>query len=158
MVWRGGIDLNPLDVRDDDAMRWLETLVWPEHGDRRARLSAAVALARQDPPELVRGDLTRRPGPARRHRADRRDAGGAATARCWPTSPRATGLRFTEPMAALPGHWVSNEGPRVVPGVTATAGAPPDATDVVGQAPFVLGLDGRAVAWTHGHGRGLSWI
>ena len=35
VVWRGGVDLNPLDVRDDDAMRWLETLVWPEHDDRR---------------------------------------------------------------------------------------------------------------------------
>ena len=157
MVWRGGLDLNPLDVRDDDAMRWLETLVWPEHGDRRARLSAAVALARQDPPELVRGDLTRD--------LDRlvdtvpTDATlvvlHSAVLAYLDEGDR---LRFTESMAALPGHWVSNEGPRVVPGVTATAGAPPDAADVVGQAPFVLGLDGRAVAWTHGHGRGLSWI
>ena len=40
VVWRGGIDLNPLDVRDDDAMRWLQTLVWPEHDDRRGRLAA----------------------------------------------------------------------------------------------------------------------
>ncbi len=157
VVWRGGLDLNPLDVRDDDAMRWLETLVWPEHGDRRARLSAAVALARQDPPELVRGDLTRD--------LDRLvdTAPTDATLVVLHSAVLAyldegDRLRFTESMAALPGHWVSNEGPRVVPGVTATAGAPPDATDVVGQAPFVLGLDGRAVAWTHGHGRGLSWI
>ncbi len=44
VVWRGGLDLNPLDVRDDDAVRWLQTLVWPEHEDRRARLTAAVGL------------------------------------------------------------------------------------------------------------------
>lgn len=30
VVWRAGIDLNPLDVGDDDDVRWLETLVWPE--------------------------------------------------------------------------------------------------------------------------------
>ena len=66
-------------------------------------------------------------------------------------------LRFTESMAALPGHWVSNEGPRVLPDVAATAGEPPTGR-AVGPAPFVLGLDGRAVAWTHGHGRGVSWI
>ena len=155
--WRGGLDLNPLDVRDDDAMRWLETLVWPEHGDRRARLSAAVGLARQDPPELVRGDLTRDLG--RLVDTVPTDATlvvlHSAVLAYLDEGDR---LRFTESMAALPGHWVSNEGPRVVPGVTATAGAPPDAADVVGQAPFVLGLDGRAVAWTHGHGRGVSWI
>ena len=156
MVWRGGLDLNPLDVRDDDAMRWLQTLVWPEHADRRTRLAAAVALAREDPPELDRGDLTH-------------DLGSLVDT--VPTDvtlvvlhsavlaylDEGERLRFTESMAALPGHWLSNEGPRVVPGVAATAGAPPDAA-VVGQAPFVLGLDGLAVAWTHGHGRGVSWI
>jgi hypothetical protein len=29
---------------------------------------------------------------------------------------------------------------------------------VVGPAPFVLGLDGRAVAWAEGHGRALAWL
>src|SRR3954453_14901025 len=28
IAWRGGIDLNPLSVTDDDAMAWLATLVW----------------------------------------------------------------------------------------------------------------------------------
>ena len=35
VAWRGGIDLNPLDVTDDDHMAWLTNLVWPEHDDRR---------------------------------------------------------------------------------------------------------------------------
>lgn len=37
VVWRSGVDLNPLDVRDSTQVGWLETLVWPE--DRRAALA-----------------------------------------------------------------------------------------------------------------------
>ena len=47
-------------------------------------------------------------------------------------------------------RWVSNEGPDVLPDVTATGPKPP-----AGQ--FVLGLDGRSVGHTHGHGRTLHW-
>ncbi len=36
VAWRAGLDLNPLDVRDDDDMRWLECLVWPGETGRRA--------------------------------------------------------------------------------------------------------------------------
>lgn len=57
VTWRGGIDLNPLDVTDDDAMSWLTTLVWPEQEDRRQRLRDAIAIARQDPPALGVGNL-----------------------------------------------------------------------------------------------------
>jgi hypothetical protein len=156
VVWRGGLDLNPLDVRDDDAMRWLQTLVWPEHEDRRTRLAAAVGLARQDPPGLVRGDLTRDLGTL----VDTVPTDATLVvlhSAVLAYLDQGERMRFTESMAALPGHWVSNEGPRVVPGVAATAGEPPG-PEVVGQAPFVLGLDGRAVAWTHGHGRGVTWI
>ncbi|HEX6872202.1 MAG TPA: DUF2332 domain-containing protein, partial [Micromonosporaceae bacterium] len=48
VVWRAGLDLNPLDVRDDDDLRWLEALVWPEQSGRLARLWAAAGIARRD--------------------------------------------------------------------------------------------------------------
>ncbi len=54
--WRAGLDLNPLDVRDDETAAWLRALVWPEHADRGVILSAALAVARDNPPPLVRGD------------------------------------------------------------------------------------------------------
>lgn len=38
-------------------MRWLTALIWPEHEHRRARLAAAVEVARAEPPHLVAGDL-----------------------------------------------------------------------------------------------------
>jgi len=53
---RVGIDLNPIDVQDDDAVRWLQALIWPEHRERFALLAAAVELARHDPPPLIAGD------------------------------------------------------------------------------------------------------
>ncbi|WP_112700601.1 DUF2332 family protein, partial [Micromonospora noduli] len=57
VVWRAGLDLNPLDVTDSDDVSWLDALIWPEHAHRRARLRAAAAVAAADPPLLVRGDL-----------------------------------------------------------------------------------------------------
>ncbi len=50
-------------------------------------------------------------------------------------------------------RWVSNEGRRVLPEVAATG---PELRD--DQMTFVLGIDGRAVAWTHGHGRTMTWF
>ena len=57
IVWRAGLDLSPLDVTRDDDVRWLSCLVWPGESDRQARLAAAVASARRDPPAVHRGDL-----------------------------------------------------------------------------------------------------
>jgi hypothetical protein len=53
---RTGIDLNPIDARDRDAVQWLRALVWPEEGERMQRLEAALALAATDPPALLKGD------------------------------------------------------------------------------------------------------
>jgi hypothetical protein len=65
--------------------------------------------------------------------------------------------RFQEMMTGLVAggrcHWVSNEGANVLPDVAATGPRiPPD------LAAFVLGVDGRAVAWTHGHGQWMTWF
>jgi Uncharacterized protein conserved in bacteria (DUF2332) len=57
VVWRAGIDVEPLDLEDAESVRWLEALVWPEHRDRLERLRTAIAVARRDPPRLVRADL-----------------------------------------------------------------------------------------------------
>lgn len=57
IVWRAGIDLNPLDVADSASLEWLETLVWPEHDERRRNLHAAGSLVAEERPLLVAGDL-----------------------------------------------------------------------------------------------------
>lgn len=53
---RVGVDLAPVDLGDPAQGRWLEAFVWPEAHDDRARLRAAVAIARTDPPRVVQGD------------------------------------------------------------------------------------------------------
>jgi hypothetical protein len=58
VISRRGIDLNPIDLADADAVRWLRALVWPDHVGRQQRLSAAIEVAREDPPELRRGDAS----------------------------------------------------------------------------------------------------
>lgn len=150
--WRAGVDLNPLDVHDEESMAWLRTLVWPGQPERLARLDGAIELARTDPPYLVRGDLlTDLPRLLEQAPAEATlVVQHSAVIAYLEPDDRA---RFDAMMRALVRdgvHWVSNEGPSVLPGVTGEA-TPPDGM-------FVLGLDGRAVAWTHGHGARLAWL
>jgi hypothetical protein len=58
VAWRVGLELEPVDVADDDAVRWLRALIWPEHVERHKRLEAAIAIARRDPPPIAGGDAT----------------------------------------------------------------------------------------------------
>ncbi len=154
--WRGGIDLNPLDVTDADAMAWLTTLVWPEQDDRRERLLAAVEIARADPPRLLRGDLLDELPTL----VDEAAAYGevvvfhsAVIAYLEPADRDRFHDLVTGLVAEGRCRWVSNEAPAVLPRVTATG------PDLPGDlAAFVLGVDGRARAWTHGHGATMALL
>lgn len=55
---RVGVDRNPISADDTEQTDWLRACIWPEHGDRLARLEAALAQARQARLDLRRGDLT----------------------------------------------------------------------------------------------------
>ncbi len=156
VAWRGGLDLHPLSVTDADQMAWLANLVWPEHDDRRTRLRQAIAIAASDPPHIVTGDLLA-DLPAL---VDEASAYGEvvvfhSAVLAYVDDPGRR--RFEALMAGLVAdgrcHWVSNEGSRVLPSVTASGPEMP--ADLVS---FVLGLDGRAVAWTHGHGASMRWL
>lgn len=60
---RTGLDLNPIDPNDPDDRLWLEALVWPEHGDRRQRLQAALEMASQVPIDMIAGSALDTLGP-----------------------------------------------------------------------------------------------
>ncbi|MCB9727981.1 MAG: DUF2332 family protein [Deltaproteobacteria bacterium] len=67
---RLGMDLEPVDVRSPDAVRWLRACVWPGDADRRQRLEASLeAFTRRLPPE--------RAPELRVHRLGRDDTAGA---------------------------------------------------------------------------------
>jgi hypothetical protein len=155
VAWRGGIDLHPLDVRDADAMAWLQNLVWPEQDERRDRLATAIAVALAEPVALVHGDLLEELPALVAQAAEHGEVVVFHSAVIAYLEP-ADRARFHQLMTGLVTdgacHWVSNEAPGVLPEVTATGpGVPQD------RAGFVLGVDGRSVAWTHPHGRSLTW-
>jgi hypothetical protein len=54
--WRVGLDLSPVDPSDPADARWLRACLWPDQLARHARLAAALAIAREHPVEVRRGD------------------------------------------------------------------------------------------------------
>ncbi|WP_219506361.1 DUF2332 domain-containing protein [Nonomuraea ceibae] len=150
VAWRAGLDLNPLDVRDPGDVRWLESLIWPERHERLRRLRAAVRVAGADPPRLVRGDLNE----ALAGLIAQAPAGAtpvvfhSAVLAYLPPEARAA---FAGTVRALPGHWISNEAPGVLP-------LPGTPEPPAGRAVFVLALDGRPLAFAGPHGQSLDWF
>jgi hypothetical protein len=151
VVWRAGLDLNPIDVNDAEQVRWLETLVWPGEEDRLTNLRAALNAAREDPPRVIAGDLrTDLPALAAQSPA-------AATLVVFHTAvlayvPRTDRLRFYETMRGLDVVWVSNESPEIVSDIVATPRRPPS------SGSFLLFVDRQPTAWTDPHGRSIEWI
>lgn len=156
IVWRAGIDLNPLDVRSPDDLAWLEALIFPEHDDRRSRLRAAAAIVAEEPPRLFRGDIMELLKPVA---AQAPPDATLVVVHTVAVSylPKPDRARFLERVRELPGHWVSDE-PQ-----TAFAGIPladPGDFAELGTltSDFALLLDGRQVAFAQPHGRALRWL
>lgn len=153
VAWRGGVDLNPLDVRDPDAMAWLEILVWPEQEERRQRLRAAIDVARVDPPVLRTGNLLDHVEGLVEEAAPHGTpvVFHSAVIAYLEVAGRE---RFHDLMTALVAggrcHWISNEGPRVLPGLSGDLDVP--------AGRFLTALDGAPVAFSHGHGHALEWL
>jgi hypothetical protein len=55
-AWSVGVDLNPVEIEDEDAVTWLRALVWPENVDQQDQLLAAIRIAKEHPPRLLKGD------------------------------------------------------------------------------------------------------
>lgn len=51
-----GCDIAPINLADPDAALRLKAYVWPDAGERLARIDAAIALAGAQPPDLVAAD------------------------------------------------------------------------------------------------------
>jgi hypothetical protein len=151
IAWRAGLDLNPVDPRDPEAAAWLETLVWPGQEARAERLRSALALAREAPPRVVRGDLV--DGLPSLAAAAPKEATlvvfhSAVLAYVAPGVRE----RFARRVAELGAVWISNEAPRVLPSVAAKLSHPPP------DDRFVLAVDGEPVAITGPHGQSIDWL
>jgi hypothetical protein len=152
IVWRAGLDLAPVDLADPGEVAWLEALVWPEQTDRLARLRAAIEIAAEQKPRVLRGDL----------RTDlvalAREAPKDATLVIFHTavlpyvSPAAEREEFAGSVGALCDFWVANEAPQVLPEIAARAGREGP------RGTFLLSMNGAPLAWSDPHGAWLDWI
>lgn len=160
VVWRAGIDLNPLDVGNDDDVAWLEALIWPEQDFRRERLRKAIGVARENPPLLVAGDLNQQLVSL----ADRAPADAAlvvfhsAVMGYLSADGRSRFRSTVQDLAAGRGcHWLSNEGETVIAQADGSTVVPEMAAGRL-RGNFLLLHNGRPVAITGPHGQSLEWL
>lgn len=152
VVWRAGLDLSPIDLGSAADTDWLEALVWPEQEHRRRHLRQAIAVARAEPPRVVRGDLLRDlDALIAEAPADATLVVFHSAALAYVT-PRAARLGFAEALRGTRAVWISNEAPGVFPDIVARAPAPTPLSR------FLLAVDGVPKAWTGPHGQSLEWI
>ena len=152
IVWRRGLDLNPLDISDTAQASWLEALVWPEQTVRLANLRAAIKIAATVKPPAVRGDL-------------RHDLASLV----WEAPKDATLVIFhTAVLAYVPSvadredfarnvrtmcpYWISNEAPQIFPEIARRTVARGE------KGSFLLSANGIPIAWTDPHGASLDWM
>jgi len=150
VVWRRGIDLEPLDVRDPDDVRWLESLIWPGQIDRERNLRGALERAREEPPTIVQGDLTELLEDVAS------EAPGDATLVVFHTAvlgylPVAAREDVAHRVAALGATWIAGEAPGVL-GLPAPPGA------LLERGHFVVTVGGtHELARMGPHGDWLRW-
>ena len=152
VAWRAGIDLNPIDVNVSTEVAWLETLVWPGHNKRLARLRAALAVARHEPPRIVKGNLLTDLAALMAEAPDRATLVVFHTAVLAYVISKAHRKEFAETMRRSGAVWISNEVPSVFPDIAEPA--PPASS----RGMFLLSANGSAVAWTSPHGESIRWF
>ncbi|MER2134453.1 MAG: DUF2332 domain-containing protein [Arthrobacter sp.] len=145
VVWRAGIDLNPLDVQGPEDMAWLETLVWPEHQDRLDRLRAVAKVAAEDPPHLVRGDIVEEL-PQLVDKAPKDATVVVFHSAVLPYLEAEHRQRFADRVQELDVTWISNEGEAALPAVQ-------NQLPHSAEGRLVLSQNGKPQAFTGPHGQ-----
>lgn len=151
IIWRAGLDLNPLTLSDPEHMAWLKTLVWPGQEQRAERLDAAIRVAQGHAPAVIAGDLV---------------ADLAALAQTAPDHATLVVFhsavlayvtheqrqRFMDSVAELGAVWISHEAPQVLPMFAAKL------RHSIPSRHFLLAVNGEPVAATNPHGLALEWF
>jgi hypothetical protein len=161
VVWRCGLDVEPIDVHDEAAVHWLLACVWADHDERRRRLAGAIDVARRDRPAVKAGDLVD-DLPAVLAEAP---AGAtlvvfhsAVLTYVTPDRRRAFAERLAAASLQRDVVWLSNEAPGVVPEITALAPGPGERSFLLGRTRFTHGARrDEILARAHPHGATLDW-
>jgi len=152
IVWRRGLDLNPVDLRADEEVAWLEALVWPGQDERLHRLRAAIAIARSEPPLVVKGDLLTDLETLIAAAPDNATLVVFHTAVLAYVRPQEHRDRFAATMMKSNAVWISNEAPGAFPAVAQAVPPRPSADQ------FLLTENGVPLAWTAPHGQSIDWF
>jgi hypothetical protein len=162
ITWRRGLDLNPLDLRDDEDAQWLVACVWPDHPVRRRRLEAAISVARTNPPVVVAGDLTTDlaallvDAPK-----DAQLVVFHSATLFYIADEQKEGLVnvLTETSHTRDVVWISNEGCGAIPELAAIAPAGEERRGILGRTLLSRGKRVDSVlATAHPHGAELTWL
>ncbi len=57
VAFRVGVDRDPVDLSDVEAISWQRACIWADHVERLRIFDAAVEIARRDPPQVIEGDM-----------------------------------------------------------------------------------------------------
>jgi hypothetical protein len=152
VVWRTGIDLNPLDVNNTDEMKWLESLLWPGEGKRETQLQEAIAVAKTVPATLINGDFVDLLADvAATAPEDATLVVFHSVAAAYVEQPRRDQLFDAVKKLGTP--WLSMEVPGIIPGVN----EPPK--DPSERGALIVVQDGRTpLAYCDSHGAWMRWL
>jgi hypothetical protein len=152
VVWRAGLDLEPVDLHDQDGTTWLEALVWPGEHDRLRLLRQAIDVARNAPPQVIKGDL----------RVNLPELAAQAPSHATLVIFHSAVLVYIETaaerdaladvIAGLGAVWISNEISEVSP----CENKPPNGFCPSGQ--FLLARDKMPIACLDPHGSFAAWF
>jgi hypothetical protein len=162
VAWRKGLDRLPVDIMDDDAVRWLRACVWPEQRSRTELLLRAVSAARTSPPAVVPGDVIESLAAVVRSAPEAAALCVVHTAFFSYLPDRAAFVALLRELAGdRPLWWVSGE----ANGLVRELPAPPAPTD---KLSFLYGIvplgtssahqAPRAIALAGPHGAWLEWL
>ncbi|MCJ1683085.1 DUF2332 domain-containing protein [Rathayibacter sp. VKM Ac-2928] len=153
VAWRRGLDLRPLEVGSAEDRAWLEALLPPDRPERTARLRAAVATLREDPPAIVAGDAAEALPEvlAAVPRGLRAVVVSLGTLVYLPWAARE---RVLATVAESGASLVTLEAEALLPSLREQAASltAPERT------PFLLAADGVPLAFAAPHGGRLSWL
>lgn len=160
IMWRLGVDLNPLDPARPADADWLRTLIWPGQSHRLERLDAAIEAARRDPVLVLRHDITDEDAIDAVLRLIPRDylpvvMHGAVLAYLGAHDRAAFGEQMLRRVAAGELRWISNEGKYVVPQVVQALDERPEFSRRLRRGAFVVALDGVPMYQADGH---AGWV
>ncbi len=153
VVWRRGLDLNPVDVHTRQDVAWLETLVWPGQEERSDRLRAAIEIARQEQPKVVKGDLLQDLSPVMAMAPTHATLVVFHTAVLAYVASQPVRDRFARAMRDSGVDWVSIEAPGVFPEIARKVPRPPSRRGL-----FLVARNGQPVAWAGPHGQSIDWF